>query len=283
MAGLKIVLPLSFTDRSLPILVNDPLLSAGSLVLLDLTHPASKWTTAMPAASRSVPNIASPHLAKLSGLTEEDPSILGAYVRGNDWTSDHGTISRSARGGLHGAINQTASYGPYAYAGLELPAAAMAYILKNQDHAYYVSQWNKITKLEGAGYPAYGLIGSAVGDSGPMVMAWQQADRPGATSPSSLGSDSSGYPHLSLGTKLRSTAVTRATGTMTDTSVGRFGWGRLIPSLPGTGGASYTIYRQYVEDLTVSGRTYAQVNAQDKALYTAEVLTSGGRYYSDSV
>jgi hypothetical protein len=34
--------------------------------------------------------------------------------------------------------------------------------------------------------------------------------------------------------------------------------------------------------LTVSGRTYAEVDAIDHALYTREVLTPGGRYYGDT-
>lgn len=40
--------------------------------------------------------------------------------------------------------------------------------------------------------------------------------------------------------------------------------------------------RAYVEDLTVSGRTYAEVDAIDHALYTKEVLTPGSRYYGDT-
>lgn len=45
---------------------------------------------------------------------------------------------------------------------------------------------------------------------------------------------------------------------------------------------SHVIYRMYLEDLTVSGRTHAQVEALDHALYTKEVLTEGGRYYGDT-
>ena len=46
--------------------------------------------------------------------------------------------------------------------------------------------------------------------------------------------------------------------------------------------ASWKLYRFYLEDLTVSGRTYAEVDAMDNALYTQEVLTPGGRYYGDT-
>lgn len=46
--------------------------------------------------------------------------------------------------------------------------------------------------------------------------------------------------------------------------------------------SSSIFYRAYIEDLTVSGRTYAEVDAIDYALYTKEVLTPGGRYYGDT-
>jgi hypothetical protein len=41
-------------------------------------------------------------------------------------------------------------------------------------------------------------------------------------------------------------------------------------------------YGFYMEDLTVSGRTYAQVDALVKAKYTKEVKTAGGRYFGDT-
>ena len=45
---------------------------------------------------------------------------------------------------------------------------------------------------------------------------------------------------------------------------------------------SWILYRTYVEDLSVSGRTYAEVDALDYALYEKHVLTADGRYYGDT-
>ncbi len=45
---------------------------------------------------------------------------------------------------------------------------------------------------------------------------------------------------------------------------------------------SHIIYRVYLEDLTVSGRTHTDVDAIDYAYYTRQVLTAGGRYYGDT-
>lgn len=47
------------------------------------------------------------------------------------------------------------------------------------------------------------------------------------------------------------------------------------------GQPSWLFYRFYAEELTISGRTFAQVNALDQAEYTKQVLTPGGRYYGD--
>lgn len=41
------------------------------------------------------------------------------------------------------------------------------------------------------------------------------------------------------------------------------------------------IYRVYIEDLTVSGRTYAQVDSIDFALWQA-AFAAGGKFYGDT-
>lgn len=46
--------------------------------------------------------------------------------------------------------------------------------------------------------------------------------------------------------------------------------------------ASHIIYRFYMEDLTVSGRSYEAVDALSWAEYQKHVLTPGGRYYGDT-
>lgn len=45
---------------------------------------------------------------------------------------------------------------------------------------------------------------------------------------------------------------------------------------------SHIVYRFYLEDLTVSGRSHATVDALSYAEYTKHVLTVGGRYYGDT-
>lgn len=44
---------------------------------------------------------------------------------------------------------------------------------------------------------------------------------------------------------------------------------------------SYILYRMYLEDLTVSGRTYAQVDAIDYAMWQT-AFSAGGKFYGDT-
>lgn len=69
-----------------------------------------------------------------------------------------------------------------------------------------------------------------------------------------------------------------ATGT---TGTGVFNAGAASTTTKDTA-PSHILYRLYLEDLTVSGRSHADVAAIDHALYTEEVLTDGGRYYADT-
>ncbi|MBD7153500.1 hypothetical protein HPO45_27130, partial [Klebsiella pneumoniae] len=44
---------------------------------------------------------------------------------------------------------------------------------------------------------------------------------------------------------------------------------------------SFIFYRFYMEDLTVSGRSYATVDALDQALFDEAFYSSTGRYRND--
>ncbi|MER2974725.1 hypothetical protein ABS815_15285, partial [Klebsiella pneumoniae] len=48
-----------------------------------------------------------------------------------------------------------------------------------------------------------------------------------------------------------------------------------------SGHPSFIFYRFYMEDLTVSGRSYATVDALDQALFDEAFNSSTGRYRND--
>jgi len=87
---------------------------------------------------------------------------------------------------------------------------------------------------------------------------------------------------VDVGPALRNIGMKRTTGDITKSYTTRgdsMGWGR-FRGLQG-GYFSWIFYRAYMEDLTVSGRTYAQVDAEDLALFT-EQFAVGGRYHNDT-
>lgn len=268
----------------------DPLLPVrGALVLIDPTHPASPWAPGTPGANTQVPNIAASQLAEIRGAMLGGDSLSARYVKGSAWDDKvHGVVTRTARGGIHGKPSQTAAYQAGAFRSIELPQAALAHVVANQEHSYYFSQWSYISKPEGAGYPVQGFIGHNHSAAGPRVISWQSSSQPTTGAPEYLGhwNDSP----ATTGDKFRYLAVSKVSGTgaltLSDT-LGRFGWGRLSPSLTNPevtqGFPSYVIYRQYFEDLTISGRTHAEVAAIDRDLHIREVLTAGGRYFGDVV
>lgn len=113
--------------------------------------------------------------------------------------------------------------------------------------------------------------------------------RPNATTtPAAAGllpSASSGSDVLGL--RRRNVATGGIVGTPPSALVGSaMQWGSfgVVPSSssPVSRMPSHVVYRYYLEDLTISGRTYAQVDAIDQRLYAAKISTPGGAYFGDT-
>jgi len=286
MAGLKMVIPTTFTDNSLAVLRDDELLpSAGALLLLDATHSAGSWPAGVPTAGTLLTNIAATQATALTG----DP--LKAIVETN-YTSANMIVERTSKGGLHTMPSSAAGYPANTYFRLNMPAALRNYLFANMEHDFYFSQWTRHTRNSG-GSGAPMNTGAFHKNSGTYLAAlW----RSGAT----LGS----YPGGGFGTAelLGSRVGALTPGTATHQSLGVNSWvgtnpaaATEITTMPYASGSTTAVtpaatfqlpalalYRVYLEDLTVSGRTYAQVDALDNQLFTDEVQTAGGRYYGDT-
>jgi hypothetical protein len=82
MSGLQLKLPTSFTDTTRAILRDDPVLAAGSLLLLDYAHPARPLAAGVPANGALLPNLAFSTAAAMIGgtlaATELDPVVTPA-------------------------------------------------------------------------------------------------------------------------------------------------------------------------------------------------------------
>lgn len=277
MSGLKLKLPTSFTDTSLPTLKLDPLLNSGSLILIEPAHTANPFA-GVPTNGAILPNLARDEFTDLTGVTGE--TVDGKFVQGTGWIDGTtGRIERTARGGLHG-ISTQGELVSNANAYIDLPTAFRSYVVDHQSNDYYVSAWQRYTRKEGATYPLYGLIGSSTGSAGPHLTSWQQSSRPDGSHANLLGHRTPSASFLEP--YRRAIAVKQVTGSESLATIrAHFGWGRLPVATSSNGYPSWIIYRLYVEDLTVSGRTWEEVDAADAALHAA-AFGAGGRYEADS-
>lgn len=282
--GQKIVLSgVSFTDTSLPIVRDDPMLSAGSLFLFDPGHSLGAFS-GLPALAATVPNIAWQKAAALLG--SGTAASLAATVSLNATVAGQMVVERTAKGGIHGIISQAAQASePLGYA-LNLPDAVRAYVAANYARGIYVSLWSLLTRKAIGDNPApqsnfhhanntsnYGFLmqGGRANPSGTTRVVPTLDDR----------DVSAGSVPLNRYTSLATSAVS-GTGPAANPirlGVGSFdGWAY---SATRNKQASKIIYRAYIEDLTASGRTWAQADAIDYALYQA-AFAVGGKFYGDT-
>lgn len=262
-------------------LIDPALPDSGALYLYDASHAAGSWGSGA-ASGFSIPNIAAASARQLTGSPLNATfSIAGTQI----------AAKRSTKKGLHlDPAQEVLTTGNYA--SFILPAALAEYIWKNPGHSYYMSQWNKYTRLT-AGSP---------GGTPPLTSTIHSGASAYLGSLYSNTTATNTYPTTTNGADklLGQRKESLSPNAMSISSVGTSGWVGSLPSSSGsvntlpfmlgyTGAVrstmippALTTYRSYLEDLTVSGRTYAQADAADVAAFTAECLTAGGRYYGDA-
>ncbi|ADD81002.1 gp004 [Rhodococcus phage ReqiPoco6] len=278
MTALKLTVPLSFTDSSLPILKSDPMLNAGSLALIEPMHPISQWGAGVPASGATIPNLATKFAVPLLGS-----NIDGTFINGGFTDATSGKIERTAKGGIHGIVSQAKDAGPHTStsAGVTLPTSLWDYVASNPTHDFYASFWAQTTRGAVSGkFPVMAII-SEGSTTANYLFVMQNSTRPSATNdaPSFIGARGG---MVDTGPIVRNVAVSQVTGAMSTgaaTKAREFGWGRYRNNA--SGHFSWVFYRFYMEDLTVSGRTYAQADAADLALKNA-AFGAGGRYANDT-
>lgn len=298
MAGFKMVLPGSFDDNTLPVLPDDPVMAGtGALVLIDAAHPVAPWAAGVHASGASLPNIAlASAKAAIPGASDADLKPTATYSGISATANAKGKLERTGKGGLHVLLTEGTIALSDGYR-LLYPAAVMDHIIANPTHAYFASLWGYLSR------PTNTTLG------------WSAASFT-TTAPSlselfySLGNDGTNYPAggKRTGFRRRPAGSWRpATATVppqpflsnigvsgyTGTAVSTKKWGKAFGiggnglenyPYPGStsGNASGVFYRFYLEDLTISGRTYSAVDALDNALFQRDVIDAGGRYNGDT-
>lgn len=289
---LQIKLPAAFTDVDLPRLQVDPILpETGALWLYDFAHPAAPLD-GLPAHNGVATNIAAEQAFDLIGSGDlsqyQGKWGVGASVN----TADVAKFERTSKGGLHVITRQSSDPGGTAYVDITMLGSPVAARLgAANDRVYYMSVWGRTTRGQlpiGAGFTA--SIVEAWGPEGPPTGHYRAYIYYGRNQPGGAGSlDGRTVDQTALAPfhgNLRSNSYVGSQSNPAGLA--------LAPVVLGMAGVygfdanmrksnpSRVIYRSYCEDLTASGRSYAEVDAIDHALYTRDVLTPGGRFHGDT-
>lgn len=286
MALIQKIPGVSFSDSSLPKLYVDPMLNKGSLYLVEPMHPYEPWAAGVPSVNAILPNIAASNAAALAGGTEAE--MRPTFFAGGEMRGTTGLLERTAVGGLHGITTQAAPNNINMSAAVNLPAKLKTYLYNNRTHTLYFSLWHRITRTVDSAQTRASFAVFSESDANWLAIMSPLGESP-AASPKRAGHSTTnqgavGNSFRALGTAgpTEGFGTLQAVGTARPWSIGRnddysFAQGSINKYSP-----SHILYRAYAEDLTVSGRTFAQAAAADKAAYEAEVLRPGGRYYGDS-
>lgn len=296
MSGIKLTIPATFSDpnNELPTLYDDAILTNGSIALFDLGH-SSDPLSGVPVTGGLIPNLAWQRAAAVHGSGNQTTWKLTYIQSLLTGASQDGKVERTPKGGLHVIMSQSTQVG--SAKGITIGSGAASatpllsqYLQANWGHSYYFSLWQRITRA--------GLTAGAV-EMNDFTIHNRAVDpninhfllRGDRIANYGTGLQQRNDPVLpqAVGDDFRSVAVSGPTGTAPATAASvqaaLVAVGMQPANFTSIGlnkSRSTVIYRGYLEDLTVSGRTYAQVDAIDHALWAA-AFGVGGRYYGDTL
>lgn len=266
MSGYKIVIPGRFTNKALPVLGEDPLLNAGSLLLVEPGHPSSPYRGAL-ADGDLLENIAWREAQALAGGTQATLSARLENPSDRAWVTSKGGIQWST--------------GPVV--GAHLPLPVLEYLRQNPMHEYRAVWWGGL--VEGTG-GINGRLSVVHFDAAEAVSSiyWDMI----GNSSGNVDASNTDIPNTNLQTGPRRHSVGSGStrGPITATAAEADKWSRIfgygIGKNSGPASGQAVFHRFYLEDLTVSGRASTELNAIDRALYVKHMLTPGGRYHGES-
>jgi hypothetical protein len=302
MPGLQITLPVTFSG-SQPVFREDPLLAPGSLWLFDVR--SSIEGSGVPANGAPLYNLAWRE-AKLALGTGTEATLAApmAITPGTGMT-----FERSGKGGFHSIADVTNIPGSGTGASIEASSIIKDHILAFPGHSYYLSAWQKITRVPGSPTDSHRDFGihkrSTNWGQASLMMAYNGATGrtsvfyilPGAGGRANLpdllrvSGPNLAAPHdahvIGATSAVASApfwATNSATTIVPPANASELGLGVFFGRYnagAGPGEGSRIMYRVYLEDLTISGRTAATVQAADVALQTV-AFASGGAFYNDT-
>lgn len=277
--GLKYVLSdFEFPSSArLPIIKSHPLLTNGSLALFAPYHSDGSFS-GIPANGSPVPNVAWREAAQVLGSGDKESL---KFVASSILPAGIAVAERSGKGGVHVISTQSGAQNSNAYWFISSASQIRNYIISNQSsHEFYVSMWRQITRPALPANPGQSPFHFALNTSNYLFLS----NNGRFTGENSFNSNDSTDSSAEAGSVRLSAKkpVVSGTGVTTSTNIqygaGAFSsWG----STNYNKAASVILEQCYIEDLTVSGRSYEEALEIDHSLFMA-AHSPGGVYYNDT-
>jgi hypothetical protein len=252
----------------------DPILPLqGALMLVDPSHPYSPMAAGVPANLSYLPNLAWKQAIATIGGGAVEADVKPQWKTLNNSQAVAPTVSRTSKGGI---------YTSGQYAGPHHPAKIIDFLIANPTHDFFVSVWGRLDDAVNASMVSQlaknGTVPASIaGEAYTLRLDGTGANPSGTRLGSRVASKVNG--NFIFNGAFSSSNLSGATGAQFVSANGAVQFG----TYGNLGSGARRSYRFYMEDLTVSGRAYAAVDAIDNAEYTKQVLTAGGRYYNDAI
>ena len=282
MNGVKFIIDQDF-NYGIDVSETDARLNTGSLILLE---PARDNPTGIPT---QLTNYAASSALALTGLAVEAITIR------NTLASIGGLVERTAKGALHGIYPPSVASGtPRGVLSGVLPLEVLNYMKANPSHDYYLSLHAVVTKISTVtGSDGISIAGvNATADPQDLTqltpIIYQNKSTGAVAGGRNAGADTLGRTstmnyNTPFHVDVAQASLTLNTSTSTQSIREEI---FTIGSPSATSGKyagcpSWALYSLYLEDLTVSGQTYAQASAKSQVIYNSR-FGSGGIYSGDT-
>lgn len=244
----------------------DKILTNGSLLLFDSSKMA-----AIPANGGTINNVAYTEAIETIGSGTESTMKMPVLLT---QVATKSALEFSAKKGLYFNISATVETGNEMQ--IMVPDPIRQYILNHPNNSFYASYWSNVTRVGTTSTAARFAIRNTSAPTTNLLFELGKVspiNRPIDGSANQLGNLSENGANTT-GIGFRNIGVLKFNGTLPATIANLTGRFLAISE-------SIIIYRMYIEDLTVSGRTYSQVSALDKSLKDA-AFAEGGKFYNDT-
>ncbi|WP_407730815.1 hypothetical protein ACJJU9_11695 [Pseudomonas helleri] len=277
------------TDPYAPqIILRDKIESKGSLFLFDGNHKLGNTTDPISRVGDALPNILDDRAADLLGAGDYRFTVLARSPDSNLFKAE-----RTAKGGLYGIVTQSGAQTSSQSVVIQAAPAIKNYVLANLSHKFYVSLWTRVVRqslLAGTGQSPFHFVNGSGSSTANYLWNYENGEaRPlsGATLLGRKSEPANGdVSSQLLPVPYNRFGVVGVSGVVGSGPAAADGIHMVLGTQGPWNGPNYNkaasriIYRAYVEDLTVSGRSYAEVEAIDYALYQ-EAFAPGGKFHGD--